>query len=65
MSTGIYGFVMAVYYLRIGWVAPMILAHYLHDAIQFVIIILLIWADTIQLWQQAVVAALFLAGIAI
>jgi hypothetical protein len=56
---------MAVYYLRIGRVAPMILAHYLHDAIQFVIIILLIWAGTIQLWRQAVVAALFLAGIAI
>ena len=47
MSTEIYGFVMAVYYLRIGRVAPTILAHYLHDAIQFVIIILLIWAGTI------------------
>ena len=65
MSTGIHGSVMAFYYLRIGRVAPMILVHYLHDAIQFVIIILLIWAGTIQLWQQAVVAALFLAGIAI
>jgi len=34
ISTGIYGLILAVYYNLRGRVIPMMLAHYLHDAIQ-------------------------------
>jgi membrane protease YdiL (CAAX protease family) len=36
--TGISGLIMAIYYLIFGRVAPMMVAHYLHDALQFAMI---------------------------
>jgi len=35
--TGIYGLIMALYYLRFGRVAPLILAHYVTNALQVVV----------------------------
>jgi hypothetical protein len=35
VSTGIYGLILAVYYHAFGRVVPMMLSHYLHDAVQF------------------------------
>jgi membrane protease YdiL (CAAX protease family) len=49
VSTGVYGLFMAVYYRYIGRLMPMVLAHYLHDAIQFVMLIVLIRNGSIQL----------------
>ena len=46
--TGIHGFILAVYYLIFGRVFPMIISHYLHDAIQFVMIVTLIRRGVIQ-----------------
>ena len=36
VSTGISGLILAVYYLKFGRILPMIIAHYLHDAVQFI-----------------------------
>lgn len=36
VSTGISGLIMALFYLRFGRILPMIIAHYLHDAVQFI-----------------------------
>jgi hypothetical protein len=41
VSTGISGMIMAVFYLRFGRVLPMMIAHYLHDAFQFITIYLM------------------------
>ena len=41
VSTGISGLILAVYYYRFGRVIPMMLSHYLHDAIQFAAIYLM------------------------
>jgi uncharacterized protein len=49
VSTGIYGLLMAVYYRYIGRLLPMVIAHCLHDAIQFVMLIILIRNGVIQL----------------
>lgn len=49
VGTGIYGLVMAIYYRYIGRLVPMVVAHYLHDAIQFVMLIILIRNGLIQL----------------
>lgn len=38
IMTGISGFIMAIYYLFFGRVASMMVAHYLHDAVQIAII---------------------------
>ena len=45
----VYGLVMAVYYRFRGRVVPMVAAHYLHDAIQFVMLLVLIRTGTIVL----------------
>lgn len=34
--TGISGLIMAIFYLKFGRILPMMIAHYLHDAIQFI-----------------------------
>ena len=49
VSTGVYGLFMAIYYRYIGRLFPMVIAHYLHDAIQFVMLIVLIRNGVIQL----------------
>jgi hypothetical protein len=36
--SGIFGLIMASYYLLFGRVASMMVAHYLHDALQFAMI---------------------------
>jgi membrane protease YdiL (CAAX protease family) len=36
LSTGLSGLIMAVFYLRFGRILPMMIAHYLHDALQFI-----------------------------
>lgn len=36
VSTGISGLVMGIFYLRFGRIFPMVIAHYLHDALQFI-----------------------------
>jgi membrane protease YdiL (CAAX protease family) len=41
VSTGITGLILAVYYYRFGRIIPMMLSHYLHDAIQFIAIYLM------------------------
>jgi membrane protease YdiL (CAAX protease family) len=41
VSTGISGLIMAIYYLVFGRIWPMVFAHYLHDALQFVFIVLM------------------------
>jgi membrane protease YdiL (CAAX protease family) len=40
VSTGISGLIMAIYYLVFGRIWPMVFAHYLHNALQFVFIVL-------------------------
>ena len=35
VSTGISGLILGFFYLRFGRILPLILAHYLHDAVQF------------------------------
>lgn len=47
-DTAINGLVLAVYYLIFGRVFPMIISHYLYDAIQFVMIVMLIRRGMIQ-----------------
>jgi membrane protease YdiL (CAAX protease family) len=42
VRTAIYGLVMAVYYRFFGRLWPMVVSHYLHDAIQFVMVIVMI-----------------------
>jgi membrane protease YdiL (CAAX protease family) len=49
VSTAFYGLLMAVYYRFIGRLLPMVIAHYLHDAIQFVMLIVLIRNGVIQM----------------
>jgi membrane protease YdiL (CAAX protease family) len=41
VMAGLSGLLMAAFYLRFGRIAPMMLAHYLHDAVQFTIIYLI------------------------
>jgi membrane protease YdiL (CAAX protease family) len=48
VDTAINGLVLAIYYLIFGRVFPMIISHYLYDAIQFVMIVVLIWRGVIQ-----------------
>ena len=48
VDTAINGFILAVYYLFFGRVFPMIISHYLYDAIQFVMIVTLIKQGVIQ-----------------
>jgi membrane protease YdiL (CAAX protease family) len=38
--TGFSGLIMAVFYLKFGRILPMIIAHYLHDAVQFIVVLL-------------------------
>lgn len=38
LSTGISGLIMGIFYLRFGRIFPMVIAHYLHDALQFITI---------------------------
>jgi membrane protease YdiL (CAAX protease family) len=42
VSAGISGLIMAIYYLAFGRLWPMIFAHYMHDALQFVYIVLVL-----------------------
>lgn len=49
VNAGFYGLVMALYYRYRGRVIPMVMAHYLHDAIQFVMLVVLIRNGTIVL----------------
>jgi membrane protease YdiL (CAAX protease family) len=49
VDTAINGSVLAVYYLVFGRIFPMIISHYLYDAIQFVMIVMLIRRGVIQL----------------
>lgn len=42
VKTGIYGLVMGIYYRFSGRLLPMVVSHYLHDAIQFVMVIIMI-----------------------
>lgn len=39
--TGFSGLIMAIFYLKFGRVLPMMIAHYLHDALQFIAVVLL------------------------
>ena len=48
VDTAINGLVLAVYYLIFGRVLPMIISHYLYDAIQIVAIVTLIRRGVIQ-----------------
>lgn len=48
LTAGIYGLVMAIYYRFFGRLFPMVVAHYLHNAIQFVFVIIMIRNGTIQ-----------------
>lgn len=41
VMAGVFGLLMAAFYLRFGRIAPMMLAHYLHDAAQLTIIYLI------------------------
>jgi hypothetical protein len=41
VMAGLSGLLMAAFYLCFGRIAPMMLAHYLHDAVQFTIIYLI------------------------
>jgi len=38
LSTGISGLIMGIFYLQFGRIFPMVIAHYLHDALQFVMV---------------------------
>jgi membrane protease YdiL (CAAX protease family) len=40
VDTGISGLIMAIFYLLFGRIWPMVFAHYLHDALQFVFVVL-------------------------
>ena len=40
---------MAIYYLAFGRVWPMVISHYIHDAMQFVMIVTLIQRGAIEL----------------
>jgi membrane protease YdiL (CAAX protease family) len=42
ITTAIYGLVMAIYYRLFGRVVPMIVSHYIHDALQFILLVSLI-----------------------
>lgn len=42
ISTGISGLILAVYYLKFGRILPMMISHYLHDAVQFIAILYLV-----------------------
>jgi membrane protease YdiL (CAAX protease family) len=48
VDTAIHGFILAVYYLILGRIFPMIISHYLHDAIKIVMIVPLIRHGVIQ-----------------
>jgi membrane protease YdiL (CAAX protease family) len=48
VDTGITGLLLAVYYLVFGRVWPLIIAHYLHDAIQIVLLVILIRSGVVQ-----------------
>jgi membrane protease YdiL (CAAX protease family) len=48
IDTGITGLLLAVYYLVFGRVWPLIIAHYLHDATQIVLLVILIRGGVIQ-----------------
>jgi len=41
VSAGVSGLIMAIYYLVFGRIWPMVFAHYLHNALQFVFIVLI------------------------
>ncbi|MGD8998454.1 MAG: type II CAAX endopeptidase family protein, partial [Anaerolineae bacterium] len=45
ISTGISGLILAVYYHALGRVLPMMLSHYLHDAIQFAAVYIMVNAS--------------------
>lgn len=40
--TGFSGLIMAVFYLKFGRILPMMIAHYFHDALQFIAVIVLL-----------------------
>lgn len=48
VDTALNGLVLAVFYLIFGRVFPLILSHYLYDAIQFVIVVTLIRGGVVQ-----------------
>jgi len=49
IDTAISGLILAVAYLIFGRVIPLIISHYLYDAIQIVMVVILIQRGTIQL----------------
>jgi membrane protease YdiL (CAAX protease family) len=44
IMAGIYSLIISAYYLRFGRFTVMVIAHYLHDVVQFTL--LYIWAHT-------------------
>jgi hypothetical protein len=48
VDTGIHGLVLAAYYLVFGRAWPLIISHYLHDAIQIVLLVILIRSGVVQ-----------------
>jgi membrane protease YdiL (CAAX protease family) len=41
VSTGLSGLITGIFYLRSGRILPMVIAHYLHDALQFIMVYLM------------------------
>jgi len=48
VRTAIYGLVMGIYYRFFGRLWPMVASHYLHDAIQFVMVIVMIRGGMVE-----------------
>ncbi len=49
VSVTLNGLIMAAWYLRFGRIFQLIAAHYLYDAVQFGMVLILIWNGTIQM----------------
>ena len=48
-NTAISGFILAIVYLRFGRIWPLIISHYLHDALQIVLLVYLVQSGVIQI----------------
>jgi len=48
VSVALNGLIMGLWYLRFGRIFQLIVSHYLYDAVQFMMVLILIWNGTIQ-----------------
>jgi membrane protease YdiL (CAAX protease family) len=51
-NTAISGLILGIVYMRFGRIWPLIIAHYLHDALQIVLLMYLVQSGVVQISEK-------------